>query len=50
MAKLNLPYKQCTKKNMPKKWFSDLPHNHIALDDAREQGHLFINMMNNSIL
>jgi hypothetical protein len=30
---------------MPKNWFDKLPHTHIALDDAIEQGALFCNMM-----
>jgi hypothetical protein len=31
---------------MPKQWFDPLPHTHIALDDAMEQGALFCNMLN----
>lgn len=38
-------YRQCSKKNMPKRWFDDLPHSHVALDDAIEQGALFCNML-----
>jgi hypothetical protein len=30
---------------MPKRWFDDLPHSHVALDDAIEQGALFCNML-----
>lgn len=46
MVKLNLPYRETTKKNMPKRWFEDLPpHTHLAIDDAREQGLLFLNMV-----
>ena len=33
------------KRNMPRKWFDDLPHTHGALDDAIEQGALFCNML-----
>ena len=33
------------KKKMPKHWFEELPHTHIALDDAIEQGILFCNML-----
>ncbi|HEX7044982.1 MAG TPA: exonuclease [Burkholderiales bacterium] len=29
---------------LPKRWFDALPHTHIALDDALEQGALFCNM------
>ena len=45
MAVLKIDYRQSTKKNMPRRWFDDLPHNHIALDDAVEQGALFCNML-----
>lgn len=45
MAILNKPYRQSTKRNMPKHWFDDLPHSHVALDDAIEQGALFCNML-----
>lgn len=38
-------FRECSKGFLPKRWFTDLPHNHIALDDAREQGELFVNMM-----
>jgi hypothetical protein len=30
---------------LPHRWFDDLPHTHIALDDAIEQGALFCNML-----
>jgi len=44
-ATLRVPYRQATKKNMPREWFEGLPpHTHKALDDAREQGFLFLNM------
>jgi hypothetical protein len=48
MAVLKIDYRQSTKRNMPKRWFEDLPHNHIALDDAIEQGALFCNMLRES--
>lgn len=44
-AMLKLPYREATKKNMPKSWFSGDKHTHNALDDALEQGKLFINML-----
>lgn len=44
-AMLKTEYRKSTKKNMPKRWFSEAEHNHIAVDDAVEQGQLFINMM-----
>lgn len=45
MAVMKAEYRQSTKKNMPKHWFPDDPHTHIALDDAIEQGKLFCNML-----
>ncbi len=45
MALLKKPYRESTKKNMPRHWFDDVPHTHIALDDAIEQGRLFCNML-----
>jgi len=45
MACLNLPYRESVKRNMPKAWFPDRAHTHVALDDAIEQGELFINML-----
>lgn len=45
MALMKTPYRQSTKKNMPKKWFDNIPHSHKALDDAIEQGALFCNML-----
>lgn len=45
MAMLRKEYRGSTKRNMPKRWFDDLPHTHVALDDAIEQGALFCNMM-----
>ena len=45
MALLKIDYRDSTKSNMPKHWFDTLPHTHIALDDAIEQGALFCNML-----
>ena len=45
MAVLGLPYRDSTKRNMPKRWFPTAPHTHVALDDAIEQGQLFCNML-----
>jgi hypothetical protein len=45
MAMLGVPYRDATKRNMPKRWFSSAPHTHVALDDAIEQGRLFCNML-----
>ena len=40
-----LPYRKCIKPRLPKRWFDDHPHTHVALDDAIEQGALFCNML-----
>lgn len=45
MAMLKKPYRESTKRNMPSRWFDDLPHTHLALDDAIEQGALFCNIL-----
>ena len=45
MALLKKGYRDSTKRNMPTRWFDDLPHTHVALDDAIEQGALFCNML-----
>ena len=49
MALLRQPYRHSTKRNMPKRWFSGGKHTHVALDDAREQGRLFINMLQENL-
>jgi DNA polymerase III alpha subunit (gram-positive type) len=45
MALLMSDYSETTKATMPERWFDDLPHTHLALDDAKEQGALFCNML-----
>ena len=45
MAMLKTEYRQFVKRNFPKHWFDGLPHTHISLDDAIEQGALFCNML-----
>lgn len=45
MAVMKTPYRESTKKNMPKRWFSDAPHTHVAVEDAIEQGKLFCAML-----
>jgi hypothetical protein len=37
-------YRSATKRNMPSEWFGNMPHTHVALDDARGQGVLFFNI------
>lgn len=50
MAVLKVGYRESTKRNIPKHWFDKLPHSHIALADAIEQGALFCNMLTESRL
>lgn len=45
MAVMKTSYRGSTKRAMPKHWFDEFPHTHIALDDAIEQGALFCNML-----
>jgi len=45
MVMLRKDYRHCSKKDLPKRWFDPLPHSHIALDDAVEQGAMFCNML-----
>lgn len=46
MAVLKKGYRDSSKRNMPKEWFDDFSHSHVALDDAIEQGALFCNILN----
>ncbi len=45
MALLGTEFRKAGKSGFPKAWQSALPHTHIALDDAREQGESFIAML-----
>lgn len=45
MALTRKPYRDCVKKALPKEWDDGLPHTHVALDDARQQGAMFCNML-----
>jgi hypothetical protein len=45
MALLKCEYREAVKRNMPPRWFDPLPHTHVALDDALEQGAMFCNML-----
>lgn len=39
-------YREATKRHMPRRWFlKEATHSHVAVDDAREQGHLFFGML-----
>lgn len=45
MAMRRTEYCKTGKRYLPQRWFDELPHTHVALDDAREQGALFCNML-----
>ena len=45
MSLLGTGYRDSTKRNMPKRWFDEIAHTHVALDDALGQGALFCNML-----
>lgn len=45
MAVMKTPFRETSKRSMPKRWFDPLPHTHVALDDAVEQGALFCNIL-----
>ncbi|WP_404365685.1 hypothetical protein [Marinobacter sp.] len=45
MALLGRDFRDCKKAKLPERWLEDLPHTHIALDDAIEQGAWFCNML-----
>ncbi|MBX7219488.1 MAG: exonuclease [Blastocatellia bacterium] len=46
MTMLGTDFKETTKRIMPSRWFDEgLPHTHLALEDAIEQGALFCNML-----
>ncbi len=40
-SRLGLPFREVTKSTMPREWFGETKHSHVAVEDAREQGHLF---------
>ena len=46
MSLLKIDFSKIRKKVMPKIWFDSARKNHIALDDAIDQGLLFCNMLN----
>jgi len=48
MALLKTDFRRVSKRTMPARWFDPLPHTHVALDDAIEQGALFCNMLRES--
>jgi hypothetical protein len=46
MGMRKVSFHETTRTYLPKRWFDDgLPHTHVALDDALEQGTMFCNML-----
>jgi DNA polymerase III alpha subunit (gram-positive type) len=45
MAVLKTEFRETTKKRMPKRWFPKSKHSHVAIEDAIEQGELFMNIL-----
>jgi hypothetical protein len=45
MAQLRCEFRAATKRRFPKHWFGKSRHNHVALDDAIEQGEMFCNIL-----
>lgn len=46
MRTLGLKYRDSTKKNFPKEWIPEgRPHTHVAIEDAIEQGEMFMRML-----
>ena len=44
-ALLGTPFRETSKRSFPARWFDPVPHTHVALDDAIEQGRMFCNML-----
>ncbi len=44
-GKLGWPIWECRADNFPTEWFGENPHNHVAIDDARGNANLLINLM-----
>ncbi|TXI01420.1 MAG: exonuclease, partial [Pseudomonas monteilii] len=44
-ALTGLPFRKTVKPALPDHWKDPLPHTHVAIDDALEQGALFCNML-----
>jgi hypothetical protein len=45
MVWLGSGYHDAVKARLPLEWTAGLPHTHVALDDALEQGELFRNLL-----
>ena len=42
-------FRHAGKNYLPRRWFPEQAHTHVAVEDAREQGELFINMMRENL-
>lgn len=49
MAMLKKTFRNTTKRAMPRHWFDNFPHSHVALEDAKEQGALCMNMIRDNL-
>jgi hypothetical protein len=47
-ALLGTRFRDTAKRSMPSRWSSARPHTHVALDDALEQGEMFVAMLRES--
>ncbi len=45
MGMLNTHYSEANREKLPIEWKDNLPHTHVALDDALEHGAFFCNML-----
>lgn len=45
MGVLARPFRDTTKERLPREWFGPSPHTHVALEDAIEQGELFVSIL-----
>lgn len=45
MVLLGVNYREVTKKHFPSRWKTETQHTHVAIDDAREQGEMFVKML-----
>jgi DNA polymerase III alpha subunit (gram-positive type) len=45
MGLLGCNYTESSKDSLPDEFNDDMPHSHIALDDAKEQGEIFCNLL-----
>ena len=48
-AMLKKTFRSTAKRTMPRNWFDNSPHTHVALDDAISQGAMIVNMVRENI-